>query len=282
MVVVIASVGGIFFARRNLRLGRGDRRNAMRLALFVFGALILSWVLRLPHVAVVSLFVTAYGAALFWILYMAIEPFVRRKWPQILVSWTRLLSAEWRDPLVARDTLAGIAFGIIIVCVGIYSSFLPSPFSGIDRPITYDLGNLLGTRFAIASLLSLLLLWVFINLATVCFLVVLSVLFRSQKAAIAVQFLLMTVQVGLGSGIVAGLVFSALWFCALTRFGLIAAILITFTAVSIGNSPITLQSSAWYAPYGYLVLAIFAAIVIYAFRYSLGGRPMLATSRLDD
>jgi hypothetical protein len=40
--------------------------------------------------------------------------------------------------------------------------------------------------------------------------------------------------------------------------------------------------SAWYSSYGFAALAIFAAIVLYAFRTSLGGRPLLAPSRLDD
>ena len=34
---------------------------------------------------------------------MAIERYVRRRWPEILVAWPRLLSGEFRDPLVARD-----------------------------------------------------------------------------------------------------------------------------------------------------------------------------------
>ena len=34
---------------------------------------------------------------------MAIERYVRRRWPEILVAWTRLLSGEFRDPLVARN-----------------------------------------------------------------------------------------------------------------------------------------------------------------------------------
>ena len=39
---------------------------------------------------------------------------------------------------------------------------------------------------------------------------------------------------------------------------------------------------AWYSPYGYLILAIFLEIALYAFRTSLGGRPLLAAARLDD
>jgi hypothetical protein len=47
------------------------------------------------------------------------------------------------------------------------------------------------------------------------------------------------------------------------------------------TAPITLQAT-WYAPYGYLVLAMFAAIVLYAFRFSFDSRPLFAPSRLDE
>jgi len=44
----------------------------------------------------------------------------------------------------------------------------------------------------------------------------------------------------------------------------------------------TLDASAWYASYGYLALVTFGAMVLYAFRTSLGGRPLLAAQHLDD
>jgi hypothetical protein len=71
------------------------------------------------------------------------------------------------------------------------------------------------------------------------------------------------------------------WFLALIRFGLIAMFFTGFAFSVFGQLPIIL-SKAWCASYGYFMLAIFAAIVLYAFRYSLGGRPLFAPSRLDD
>jgi hypothetical protein len=285
ITIVTAAACGLFFARRNLRLGRGDRRNAARLALFTLGALALRWALQLPHVSPADLLiVAAYGALLFWVLYVAIEPYVRRKWPQVLVSWTRLLSGEWRDPLVARDMLVGVAFGIILACATTYLHFLPSRLLfGIDRYVAYDLAPLLGTRFLISALLLNLLFQVLMCLAPLCFLVVLGALLKSQKAAIVVQFLLITVLVGYEGGFVLGLAGCTLWFFALIRFGLTAAILTEFTSavLTCELAPITLHRT-WYAPYGYLMLAIFAVIVLYAFRYSIGSRPLLTSSRLDD
>jgi hypothetical protein len=77
---------GIFFARKNLRLGRGDRRGANHLALFILGLFILIAILKLPYFPVSLLGVIPCVAGLFWILYIALERFVRRRW-LILSEW---------------------------------------------------------------------------------------------------------------------------------------------------------------------------------------------------
>ena len=290
IVIGTANVCGIFFARRNLRLGRGDRRNATRLGLFTSGALALMAFLMLPIVSLQNLLILliliALVPILFWFFYVAFEPYVRRKWPQALVSWTRLLSGEWRDPLVSSETLVGIAFGVVLAGIGYGMTFLPSiPFGGIDLFVgipELELISLLGTRGVISLLIVILLLQLFWCMMTLCSLAVLSVLLKSKKAAIAIMFLVAAVGLAFSvGGFALGLVVSAVWFLALLRFGLIAMFFTAFAFSVFGQFPIIL-SKAWCAPYGYFMLAIFAAIVLYAFRYSLGGRPLLAPSRLDD
>jgi len=49
---------------------------------------------------------------LLWTLYIAVEPFVRRHWPQVLVSLTNVLTGRARDPVVGRDVLIGAALGV--------------------------------------------------------------------------------------------------------------------------------------------------------------------------
>lgn len=56
---------------------------------------------------------------LFGIGYWAMEPFVRRRWPQMLVSWTRLLRGQWNNPTVARDFLLG---GVCFFAIGLTST----------------------------------------------------------------------------------------------------------------------------------------------------------------
>ncbi len=77
----------------------------------------------------IGLFILAVSTALFisgvtWMLYMAVEPWVRRHWPKTMISWSRLLSGQARDPLVGRDIL----FGVIWEWSGFSSSrFATSP-----------------------------------------------------------------------------------------------------------------------------------------------------------
>ena len=87
---------GATLARRNLSLGRGDRRGAAILACAMFVVTMLSWALLATHVTslweltmlIRALCFAAFGAGAVWINYLAIEPYMRRYWPDALISWT--------------------------------------------------------------------------------------------------------------------------------------------------------------------------------------------------
>jgi len=49
--------------------------------------------------------VSLFFAALVWLLYTGLEPYVRRRWPSSIISWSRVLTGQFRDPLVGRDVL---------------------------------------------------------------------------------------------------------------------------------------------------------------------------------
>src|ERR1019366_7321236 len=107
-----------WFARRNARLDRGDRRGAARVAGAVFVASFAAALLAL-HPALIGdvsslvpiLFVPAGLTGLAWILYLAFEPYFRRHYPDLLVSWTRLVGGRFGDPLVGRAVLGGLLLG---------------------------------------------------------------------------------------------------------------------------------------------------------------------------
>ena len=51
------------------------------------------------------------AAAILFLVYLALEPAVRARWPHSIVTWNRVLAGRWRDPQVASDVLIGAAVG---------------------------------------------------------------------------------------------------------------------------------------------------------------------------
>jgi hypothetical protein len=164
LLVVLLGVG-IFLARRNLRLGRGDRKGALRLAAFSFVLYLGSNVLSLHHVADVAdgaevrMLARAAADALFssgvvWLVYIALEPYVRRLWPEVLISWSRLLSGRIRDPRVGRDVLIGGVAGLLLPLSFSLRLLLPAWLGGTPiPPVLPDLAVLSGLGPAVGRLL---------------------------------------------------------------------------------------------------------------------------------
>ena len=120
-LVLVLLIGGASIARRNYLRGRSDVRGGVRLMSAVFLLEIAIWICRahfIPTLATFGRFILALSTGLFLsasmgMLYLALEPYVRRHWPQAIVSWSRLMAGRVRDSLVARDVLFGIALGLV-------------------------------------------------------------------------------------------------------------------------------------------------------------------------
>jgi serine/threonine-protein kinase len=117
LVFFVFFVGGAVVAGLNIRSGRWDRRGAGRLAVFTFFLCFSSSIIGSHHSLSAGEEVrgffssVAYGATralMTWLLYIAIEPFIRRLHPNSLVSWSRLLAGRVSDPAVGRDVLVGL------------------------------------------------------------------------------------------------------------------------------------------------------------------------------
>ena len=68
-------------------------------------------------------------------LYLALEPWVRRRWPHAIISWSRLLSGQLRDPLVGRDILFGVMLGVVWILL-FEIRFIPMMHMGAAPPST--------------------------------------------------------------------------------------------------------------------------------------------------
>jgi serine/threonine-protein kinase len=294
VLVLSLLVVGALLARRNLRLGRGDRRGASRLAAFVFAAWTVAWFFGDHHVLAFDEFglfgeFLVYGigwSCLMWVLYIALEPYVRRRWPAMLISWSRLLAGGFRDPLVGRDVLAGCLLAPFTLALGrlewFISSWLgyPPPQPGSGPQWLF-----LGARAIVANQALALMLAPIFWIALLFVLFLFRVLLRKEWAAAAAWALLFAFLAPLGDTPVAvagALIFSSLAVFVMIRFGLLALVT-NFVVFNILQSfPLTTQGSAWYAGISLTGILLMAAITFYAFYTSLGSHPIFGGAVLEE
>jgi Protein kinase domain len=290
-------LGGALLARRNLRLGRGDRPGAFRLAAFVFAAWTVAWVFGAHHVPdfqEIELFleflVWGSGFSYFtWLLYIALEPYVRRRWPATLVSWSRLLAGGFRDPLVGRDVLIGCLLCATTAALGRLMWFVPL-WLGYppEQPTPGPNWQFLGARAVIADVSIILIGAPIFWLATLFVLVLFRALMRNEWVAAVTFVLLYTVFSAAQQtrfapfAVVGDMIFLGLAVFCLIRFGLLTLVTNYIFYSVMKDFPLTLQSSVWYAGISLAGILLMAAIAFYAFYISLGGRPAFGSVVLED
>jgi serine/threonine-protein kinase len=293
---VATLLGGVLLARYNFRQGRGDRRGALRVALFVFAASVLGWVFGASHAptydevarfALLAVSPALLLAGFIWMVYLALEPFVRRRWPHTIISWSRVLSGSLRDPLVGRDVLAGILFGIV--------EALLTPLENLTRlwlnmaplrEVSMDAWP--GMRYLIASgFLNNSFKAILFALFLFFLMFLLRFLTRRQWLATGIFFLLGVSQtVLLSSNPMVTAPFACLLIglsvIALLRFGLLTFAICNFVSLQLFSVPITTDFSAWYAGNSLAVLTAVMSLAGYAFHTSLGGQKLLEGKLLNE
>jgi hypothetical protein len=282
-------LAGAFFVRRNLRMGRGDRRGATRLAVFVLilNTLIFIFIPRGGSI------LFPVSAALFWLMYIALEPFVRRRWPGMLVGWSRLLAGNYRDPLVGRDLLFGCVGGLLLALWN-YGIFALSPYFGFPQPLPVStnfntgispLDLMLGTRIVIVGILGTIYAAISVTMTSGYLLFLFRVFTRSTWISAALFVLLVVMQfsdIGNPNVLMVLPMLVVVHLFLIFRFGLLAWMAEQLFFNLLGIFPITADVSAWYAGYGITGLVILLAFTFYAFHTSLGGQPLFGRTALED
>ena len=281
-LLVAITLFAAFVARRNLRLGRGDARDASRLALLF---LIVSTVVDLlrtssstaaflgvfPQNLALNLFLAAW----LWIGYLAIEPYVRRLWPQALVTWRRVLEGRWRDPRVGRDLLFGGVGGILANAIislphaATWFSLPPPP------PAGGGLVALGGVNHLMAALISIPPVAFIVPVGILLVLLIARLIFKRPWlaylvaiAVVALNFRAWAQDPFLASSQVLTLVLVTV---ILTRLGLFA-LMVTIAFLSWDVVPLTVDPASWYFPYSLMSMLLFAALAVYGCVIALGNR----------
>jgi eukaryotic-like serine/threonine-protein kinase len=296
LVVFSLFVAAALIARHNLRNGRGDRRGAFQLAAFVSVVAFGVWILDGKHVAdpgvEMDRFFTGqplWAAGLLWLLYLAVEPYVRRFWPKTLVSWSRLMARQWRDSLVGRDILLGIAIGTAVHVIDVGQGFVLSRLGYSLPPRIPDLSELLGTHIVIARVLNQVFNAVLNALFAVFGMVLLKILVRRERVAAVVAIAVMTLtsaggfsQPGpLALNVAFVVLFITIIVFTIQRLGLLATMMAFLVNFIIDPGVVTFDTSRWFFGDGMLLMLIPAALACYGFWASRAGEPLLGRRLLD-
>ncbi len=293
-------LGALLLARRNVRLGRGDRKGAGRIAIVVLIAFLAQWLLTAKHVADAAEFGSfgvgiaraLYFAVYVYLAYLAVEPYLRRRWPGMLISWTRALAGRFADPRLGQDLLGGCLCGMVQVVIGgsiavaltglfnvsaLPTSYRPDldnairgwagalgqVFNGFVEALTYALAGvvvLLLARFVAQRQWLTILLWI--------------VIAGSATVNLIGINPIVDVPIALASSIVG--------IFALLRFGILGLATALFTNMLVSNAVPTMDPSRWYFRSSVLVMVVMAAIAVHSFRAALAGRPVFGRAMLED
>ena len=287
-IYILAQIAGAIIARRNLRQGRGDLRGATRLAAVYFAVSMLVWLFNEHHNGLLEREIILFGMVMsyaffssffLWMLYIALEPFVRKRWPRRIISWSRLLRGDYRDPMVGRDLLIGAVFGALMMLCSFVAATAPQWLGRAPalllNPGNEIMGNHFFDRFAVQLTIGL-----YIGFFSMFLLLLFVIALRNEWLALGLLWVLLTVLTALTTNVtLLTFPFAALsalvMVFILQRFGLLALISAMFFFYTWVFYPITTELTAWYARDFTIILIVIVALAGYAFYVSLGEQKVL-------
>jgi serine/threonine-protein kinase len=289
--------GSLLLARHHIRSKRADLRAASRLAILCLLVNVAAWAIGGHHLsspaAEVNSFFRVCGnmlfqVALLWVLYVALEPYGRRFWPDGLLGWTRLFAGYVRDPRIGREILIGAALGAALIATDALRGVLPYL---VGRPPTQPFLD--GNVRVLSGFGELALAWTGqINgsvqtalLITMTF-VGLRLVVRQTWIAVAIGMIVVTAAV---TGNIA--VGQELWlyvFAQLLTIGIITlaifrfGLLVTTVALIVDNvvtiAPILPHAASWAALAGNLSIGAVLAATAFGFYAARAGQPLLGAA----
>jgi serine/threonine-protein kinase len=296
LLMGVIVLGGAL-AARNLWLGRGDRRGAGQLAVaFIIvemvGALGTGNPTFTPD-ALLAFFawlgIVTLAAAGIWLLYLALEPSVRRRWPWRIVAWGRVLDGRFRDPLVGRDLLLGLAAGTLLV---LFSQLLVIVAAWIGPPPAPLMTiPTLGASVSPPAAWGALVWTAGSAIATPLFHLMIAfglyLLLRKPWLSWSAYVLLEAAALTAGGAatpllVVWALMRALVMALLLGRLGLLAAASYMFVVNLLPMAPLTTDLSAWYAPQGIVAALLVVGLAVYGFVVSVGAKRLALRGFLGD
>ena len=285
LFLLLMLAGAVWLAYRNYVSQKSDPRGAFRLGVLIFVLQMLVWLTSghfVPSLDTFGLFVLAastsvFLGALFSVVYLALEPYVRRHWPHAIISWSRLMAGRVRDPLVGRDVLFGVILGISwtlifsIMFVALEKIGATPQFGSSDilMGALHDIGTCLlqVTTSVQATLVFFFLMFIFRVICRKPWLaaIVFVAFWTFIKTYQSHHLFLIVPAYAAVYGIAAFVIL---------RFGFVALAVGIFTVDLLANIPFTTDFSSWYFAGPVFVVALIAALAVWGCYTALAGRKL--------
>ena len=269
-------IGAGILARRHLVSGSGDRRGAMRLGAFVATVAFIGPLLQAHHTAAMAdefpvVFAALSQGTMFggiaWLLYMGLEPYARRVAPRWVVSWTRLLEGRWKDPMVGRDVLSGLAAaaGIHGLVSLVNRLLLASAAGPIDWSYPHGMAPLRGMLATLANLFHPVTLLVPFGIMSV--LILSRAVIKRPWPAIAAAAVFVAGFDMLMNGLDPRSLVPTLVVVAVgARWGLLALVAVAVYLINMSLVPVSADPAVWWTQASWVGWGAAVALALYGFR----------------
>jgi serine/threonine protein kinase len=271
----------------HLMQGRGDTRSAWRFGLYACGVVTVVTLLDPASDPGLNFYFSVSAGATAAMMYLAIEPWTRRLWPHVMITWARLLAGRWHDPVVGRDLLVVVACVTLNYAVQRIVVFAAVQFGGAPHTVNHPghfgilLDSLASIRVMTANLAIPFFYGLTVGMGLFLTLFICNAIVRKKWIA---AILTLSLWFGGNPSVVSnwmdtlqwGLEFGFLLFLTL-RFGVFASVLFSCLSMLMDWSMFTSDFSAWYGRPSLAATLILGALTAYAFRTSIGRRPVLGT-----
>ncbi|MGD9590159.1 MAG: protein kinase [Pyrinomonadaceae bacterium] len=299
VIVVIVLLAALALVRHNLKKGRGDVKGALKLfaftfVTFTFGVVILTHKVGMPtedmprFVSIVAMNLLVPLTLL--VLYLAIEPVARKRFPELLVSWNRLLAGRFTDPLIGRDVLIGLSVGVAMAWfVEMLKALLAKAGFGQLEPFHWaqinNLDALHGVDVVMIVRLFDLVGFLAFSIFLLFWFLFLSLLLKRRYWAVAVTVLIVSAP-GIGAAFAGHYIdllevgiLSAVTMLCLVRFGLVTTWMIAFAIPR--TDLYTFDSGKYFATTTLFIIGFQAALAIGAFLIATKGQPWFKRDLLE-
>ena len=220
--------------------------------------------------------------------YVAFEPYVRKIWPQTLITSSRLLEGRIRDPLVGRDVLVGAMTGSMATVAWRLNAIVQSHMGGNAWSGIPAVNNLLlsGTREIIATMFAAHGLAMFLATFVVLCLMICRLAFRTKtRASIAATLMLTAFTTSAITAIggnwmitsIPAIVSAMLVLTLAVRFGFLAVLSFMTCRVLLDWFPLTLDTENWYFQTGMSAIFFISVCALIGVYLAVGNQSKVNT-----